>query len=95
MSAKEANLRFSLSPLLETMPLQHDLLRFSKIGLPGLNKKRKSEQICFTVFQHYPHENGQKLKTADNQWFWGLKNQWTKSSDLFLMSPERTFLGKF
>ena len=62
-----------MSPSLETMSLQHDLLRFSKIGLPGLHRKRKSEKICVTVFQYYRPENGQKLKTAENQWFRGLK----------------------
>ena len=73
--------------------MQHNVLRFSKIGPPGLDKKHKSEKICVTVFQYYPPENGQKLKTAENQWFEGLKNQCgTKSSDLFHMSPERTFL---
>ena len=93
MSAKEANLWFSLSPSLETMSLQHDLLTFSKIGPPGFDKKRKSEKICVIVFQYCPPENGQKLKTAENQWFRGLKNQCgTNSSHLFHMSPERTFL---
>ena len=93
MSAKEANLRFSLSPSLETMPMQHDLLRFSKIGMTELDKKHKSEKICVTVFQYYHPENGQKLKVAEKQWFWGLKNQFgTNSSDLFHTSPERTFL---
>ena len=39
-----------------------------------------------TVFQYYPPENGQKLKTAENHWFRELKNQCgTKSSDLFHM----------
>ena len=42
------------------MPLQHDLLRFSKIGPPGLDKKIKSEKICVTVFQYY------SLKMAKN-----------------------------
>ena len=60
MSGKEANLRFSLSPSLETMPMQHDLLRFSKIGPSGLDKKGKSEKIYVTVFQYYP------LKMAKN-----------------------------
>ena len=93
MSAKVANLRFSLSPSLETTPLQHDLLRFSKIGPPVLDEKRKSEKICVTVFEYHPPENGEKLKMAENEWFQGLKNQCgTKSSDLFHMSPERTFL---
>ena len=74
------------------MPLQHDLLRFSKLGLPGLDKKRKPEKICVIVFQCYPPKNGRKLKTAKNQLFPGLKSQCgTKSSDLFHMSPERTF----
>ena len=73
MSAKEANLWFSLSPSLETMPLQHDLLRFSKIVPPGLDKKRKSEKICVTVFQYYPPETGRKLKAAKNEWFRGSK----------------------
>ena len=91
---KEANLWFSLSPSLETMPLQHDLLRFSifqiYLGPPGFDKKRKSEKICVTVFQYYPPENGRKLKTAKNQSFLGLKNQCgRKSSYLFLMSPEK------
>ena len=88
-----------MSPSLETMSLQHDLLRFSKIGSPGLEKKRKSEKICVTVFQHYPPENERKLKTAENQWFRELKNQCgTNSSDVLHMSPEKTFLcyfGKF
>ena len=55
------------------MPLQHDLLRFSKIGLPGLDKKRKSDKICVIVFQYYPPENGRKLKTAKISGFVGLK----------------------
>ena len=88
MSAKEANLLFSLSPSLEIMPLQHDLLRFSKIGPPGRDKRSKLEKICVTVSQYYPPENGKKLKMAENQWFQGLKNQCgTKSPDSFHMLP--------
>ena len=66
------------------MPLQHDLLRFSKIGLPGLDNKCKSEEICVTVFQYYPHENGLRLKGQIISGFGGLRNQCgIKSSDLF------------
>ena len=68
----------------------NDLRRFSKIELPGLDKKCKSEKIYVTVFQYYPPENGRKSVVSG-----GLKNQCgTKSSDLFHMSPERTFLWK-
>ena len=85
MSAKEASLWFSLSPSVETMPMQHDVL-------PGPDKKRKSEKICMTV-QYCPPESGQKPKTAENQWFRRLENQCaTKSADLLHMSPEKTFV---
>ena len=84
---KEANLRFSLGPSLETMLLQHDLFRFSKIGPSGLDKKRKSEKICVTVFQYYPPEDTENSKPQKISGLGGLKNQCgTKSSDFLYVT---------
>ena len=60
------------SPSLEAVPLQHHLPRFSKIGPPGLDKKRKSEKICVTVFQYLKMAENSKHQIISG---FGLKNQ--------------------
>ena len=73
--------------------MQLGLLRFSKIGPPGLDKKRKSEKYMRQFFNTIPLKMAKNSKQQKISGLRGLKNQCgTKSSDLFHISPERTFL---